>query len=87
MCELPLAVQFESLETACVEFLSGQAQHMDASGLLNLAQFADHLGLTSLLNTAAERLTEMPWHENLVLVSPAFEVVSIILCNRHRQAQ
>lgn len=62
-------MQFVPLETTCVTFLSGQAQHMDAEGLCCLAQLADHLGLSCLLDTAAERLIQMPWHKNMPLLS------------------
>lgn len=62
-------MQFESLEATCVKYLSDQAQHMDASGRLKLAEFADHLGLTSLLESTAEHLIQLPWHKNVVLIS------------------
>ncbi|KAL3151452.1 hypothetical protein ABBQ38_012458 [Trebouxia sp. C0009 RCD-2024] len=59
------AVGFVSLENTCVEYLSDQARHMKADGLLCLAQLADHLGLSSLLDTAADHLITLPWHENM----------------------
>lgn len=62
---LPASVQFVSLENTCVEYLSDQARHMKADGLLCLAQLADHLGLSSLLDTAADHLITLPWHENM----------------------
>ena len=46
-------------------YLSDQAQHMDAAGLLRLAQLAEHLGLLPLLDTAADHLIALPWHANL----------------------
>ena len=58
-------MQFESLEATCIDYLCGQAQHMDADLLLCLAQLADHLGLSSLLDTAAEFLIALPWYKNM----------------------
>lgn len=67
--EIP-CVQFETLEAACMGYLSDQAQHMDAAGLLRLAQFADHLGLSPLLDTASAHLIALPWHPIIsVLIS------------------
>ena len=63
------AMQFEALEATCVDYLCGQAQHMDADALLCLAQLADHLGLSSLLDTAAEHLIALPWFKNMSKVS------------------
>ena len=48
-----------------MEYLNGQAPHMMADGLLCLAQLADHLGPSSLLDTAAKHLITLPWHENM----------------------
>lgn len=62
-------VQIESLEGACIEYLAGEAEHMDSNRLLCLAQLADHLGLTSLLDTAAEHLILLPWHSNMLLLT------------------
>lgn len=56
------SLQFVSLESACVKFLTCQAPHLGGNGLLSLAQLADHLGLSSLLETAAEYLIKLPWH-------------------------
>lgn len=38
---------------------------MKANALLSLAQFADQLGLSSLLETAAECLVVLPWQHNM----------------------
>ena len=57
------------METTCIEYLGGQAEHVEADGLLCLAQLADHLGLSSLLETAAEHLIMLPWHKNMQLLS------------------
>ena len=65
----PAFVQIELLEGACIEYLAGEAEHMDSNGLLCLAQLADHLGLTSLLDTAAEHLILLPWHSNMSLLT------------------
>ena len=63
-------VQIESLEGACIEYLAGEAEHMDSNRLLCLAQLADHLGLTSLLDTAdAEHLILLPWHSKMLLLT------------------
>ena len=62
-------MQFVSLEATCVEYLSDQAQHMKANGLLCLAQLADRLGLSPLLDTAAEHLIVLPWQNNILLMS------------------
>lgn len=65
LLRLPAAVQFVSLlEATFIDFLSGQAQHMDADILLRLAQLADLLGLSSLLDTAAELLIALPWYKS-----------------------
>ena len=60
LADMLAAVQFVSLESACMGSLTGQAQHLDASELLCLAQLTDHLGLSPLLDTAAEHLTVVP---------------------------
>lgn len=62
-------MQFVSLETTCVDFLTWQSQDMTAEEYLSLAQLADHLGLSSLLDTAAEMLIQMPWHNNISPIS------------------
>jgi len=58
-------VQFVSLETACIDYLCVQAQRMTGDALICLAKLADHLGLLSLLETAAEALIKLPWEENM----------------------
>lgn len=63
------AVGFVSLETTCADFLTWQSQDMTAEEYLSLAQLADHLGLSSLLDTAAEMLIQMPWHNNISPIS------------------
>ena len=83
LADLLAAVQFVSLESACMEYLSGRAQQFDASELLCLAQLADHLGLSPLLDTAAEHLIALPWHEN---VSPLC-AANVSLHNKHTEAQ
>ena len=52
---------FVSLETACADYLHVQAQTMTGDSLICLAKLADHLGLSSLLETAAEALIKLPW--------------------------
>ena len=59
-------MQFVALETTCINYLCDQAHHMKAEALAHLARLADHLGLFSLLDAAAERLVELPWHHNMV---------------------
>lgn len=48
-----------------MKYLCGQAQHMKARALVHLAQLADHLGLSSLLDAAAESVVVLPWHHNM----------------------
>ena len=38
---------------------------MTGDALLCLAKLADHLGISSLLNTAAEALIKLPWEKNM----------------------
>ena len=38
---------------------------MTGDALTCLAKLADHLGLSSLLETAAEALIKLPWEENM----------------------
>jgi len=58
-------VQFVSLETACADYLRVQAPKMTGDALICLAKLADHLGLSSLLETAAEALIKLPWAKNM----------------------
>ncbi len=54
-----------SLEEACVDFLSGQAEQMAGPAFLCLAKLADHLGLSTLLQNTAEFLIQLPWVKNM----------------------
>ncbi len=62
-------MQFVSLETACIDYLCVQAQKMTGDALLCLAKLADHLGLSSLLETAAEALIKLPWEKNMLCLN------------------
>lgn len=62
-------MQFVSLEMTCEEYLKHHAEHMRAHELLRLAQLADHLGLPTVLDTAANRLIRLPWHNNMQILS------------------
>ena len=42
---------------------------MTGDALLCLAKLADHLGLSSLLETAAEALIKLPWEENMLYLN------------------
>lgn len=55
-------------------FLSIQAAYLEAEELLSLAKLADHLGLSSLLNTAADRLIKLPWHKHMSLLAARFKL-------------
>lgn len=68
------AVGFVSLETACIDYLCVQAQKMTGDALLCLAKLADHLGLSSLLETAAEALIKLPWEENMLYLNHLLQV-------------
>ncbi len=59
-------MQFVSLETACADYLRVQAPKMTGDALICLAKLADHLGLSSLLGTAAEALMKLPWEKNML---------------------
>ena len=61
-----LLVQVVSLETACIDYLCLQAQQMTGDALICLAKLADHLGLSSLLETATEALSKLPWEKNML---------------------
>ena len=78
------AVQFVSLESACVEYLSGQAQQLDAAELLCLAQLADHLGLSPLLDRAAEYLIVLPWHKTMWLLCTLLKT-SVYTTDTHKR--
>ena len=64
-----LLVQFVSLETACIDYLCLQAQQMTGDALICLAKLADHLGLLSLLETAAEALIKLPWEKIMLCLN------------------
>lgn len=58
-------LQFEPLETACVQYLIRQPLSSTEETLLCLAQFGDHLGLSALLDNAVDALTQKPWVDNM----------------------
>ena len=54
-------LQFESLESACLQFISQGIHQMTPDALLMVAVLGDHLGLTSIVNIAAEELIQTSW--------------------------
>ena len=62
-CTVPM--QIECLEAACVQFLIGQAPLMDGHAVYCLVTLADHLGLSSLCEAAAEAFIRLPWEDNM----------------------
>ena len=67
-------MQFVSLETACANYLGVQAQKMKGDALLCLAKLADHLGLSSLVETAAEALIKLPWEKNILRLNELLQM-------------
>ena len=68
MCLLTMSfclLQFESLESACLQFVSQGIHHMTRNALLSVGQLGDHLGLTSLVEIAAEELIQMFWTNDM----------------------
>lgn len=61
-------LQFEALETACVNYLCSGACSMPGEGLYSLAKLGDHLGLSTLYNKAAEILIHKPWQGRMKLL-------------------
>lgn len=61
-------LQFEALETACVNYLCSGACSMPGEGLYSLAKLGDHLGLSTLYNKAAEILIHKPWQGRIKLL-------------------
>ena len=49
---------------------------MTGDALLCLAKLADHLGLSSLLETAAEALIKLPWEENMLCLNDLLQMSS-----------
>ena len=47
---------------------------MTGDALLCLAKLADHLGLSSLLETAAEALIKLPWEKNMLYLNHLLQV-------------
>ena len=58
-------LQFESLETACLQFISQGIHQMTANALLCIVSFGDHLGLTALVDSAAEELIQRSWLDHM----------------------
>lgn len=58
-------MQIECLEAACVQFLTGQAPTMNGNAVYCLVTLADHLGLSSLCEAAAEAFIRLPWEDNM----------------------
>ena len=58
-------LQFESLETACLHFISQWIPQMTPDALLFVAELGDHLGLTGIVNTAAEELIQASWMDRM----------------------
>lgn len=52
-----------------MEFIDSQAIDLEAEELLSVAELADHLGLSSLLDTTADRLIQLPWHKHMSLLT------------------
>ena len=65
---------FVSLETACIDYLCVQAQQMTGDAFICLAKLADHLGLSSLLETAAEALIKLPWEKNILCLNSLLQM-------------
>ena len=71
-------LQFEPLETACVQYLTSQVLNMTDELLLCLAQLGDHLGLSELFDESVHALIQKPWVDNMhriaqILVMPVFQ--------------
>ncbi len=49
---------------------------MRSDALLCLAKLADHLGLSSLLETAAEAFIKLPWEENMLHLDKLLQMSS-----------
>ena len=58
-------LQFEPLEAACVDYLHRQLDSIPNSLLLSVLRLADYLGQGSLCEAAANKIVELPWHENM----------------------
>lgn len=71
-------LQFEALETACVQYLASQMLDMTEEMLLCLAKLGDHLGLSAMVDDAVDDLIQQPWVDNIdriahILVMPMFQ--------------
>ena len=71
-------LQFEPLESACVQYLTSQALKMTNELLMCLAQLGDHLGLSGLFDDSVHALIQKPWVDNMhriaqILVMPVFQ--------------
>ena len=58
-------LQFESLESACMHFISQGIHQMTRDVLLLFAQLGDHLGFTPLIDVAAEGLIQTQWLDHM----------------------
>ena len=70
-------LQFESLESACLHFISQGTTQMTPDALMFVAELGDHLGLTSLVKDAADELIQASWvvhmqHLKQILQLPYF---------------
>ena len=54
-------LQFESSESACLQFISQGIKQLTPDALLMVAVLGDHLGLTSLVKDAADELIQASW--------------------------
>lgn len=73
-----MPLQFEPLETACVHYLTSQAQRMKGQAVMCLAHLGDHLGLPKLFDDAIDALIQKPWVGNMqhiaqILTMPIFQ--------------
>ena len=58
-------LQFESLESACLHFISQGTHQMTSYALLCAVELGDHLGLTALVDSAAEELIQRSWLDHM----------------------
>ena len=68
-------MQIAALEEACAQYLSSKIKDLPPADVYDVALLADHLGLSGLVEAAAEDLARQPWWESDHKIMPKLGVI------------
>ena len=68
-------MQIEALEETCAQYLSSKIRDFPPADVYDIALLADHLGLSSLVEEAAEDLARQPWWDEDYKIMPKLGVI------------